>query len=346
MKKQDLKSLTRNELVLWFKKRGYPEYRANQVFNWIYKNGIDDFDRMTNLPGNLKTELKEDSYITNLLLRDIQVAGDGTKKYLWSLNDCEAIESVYLPFEDRKSICISSQVGCAMDCLFCATGRGGLVRNLTTGEIVDQVFQIQKDISQEEFGLPRISNIVFMGMGEPLANLEAVLKAVDILNDTAGFDIGMRRITISTAGLVPGIIKLAGLELQLVLAISLNAPDDQLRNKLMPINKKYPLNKLLSAIQYYINKTGRRVTFEYVLIKDLNDSRYLAQQTAELLKNFLCHVNLIPLNPVEGFLFERPSNDTILNFKRILEEAKIETSIRQERGTHIEAACGQLRQSF
>jgi 23S rRNA (adenine2503-C2)-methyltransferase len=346
MKKQDLKSLTRNELVLWFKKRGYPEYRANQVFNWIYKNGIDDFDRMTNLPGNLKTELKEDSYITNLLLRDIQVAGDGTKKYLWSLIDCEAIESVYLPFEDRKSICISSQVGCAMDCLFCATGRGGLVRNLTTGEIVDQVFQIQKDISQEEFGLPRISNIVFMGMGEPLANLEAVLKAVDILNDTAGFDIGMRRITISTAGLVPGIIKLAGLELQLVLAISLNAPDDQLRNKLMPINKKYPLNKLLSAIQYYINKTGRRVTFEYVLIKDLNDSRYLAQQTAELLKNFLCHVNLIPLNPVEGFLFERPSNDTILNFKRILEEAKIETSIRQERGTHIEAACGQLRQSF
>ncbi len=347
MKKQDLKALTRNELVTWFKKKGYKEFRAKQVFNWLYKNGIDDFEKMTNIPKSLKKKLENESYFTDLSIRDVLFAEDGTQKYLWHLDDGEMIESVYLPFEDnRNSICISSQVGCGVNCLFCATGRGGLVRNLTTGEIVDQVFKIQKGISQQEFGLPGITNIVFMGMGEPLANLKAVLETIEILNDPEGFNIGKRKITISTAGLIPGIIKLAEMEQQLVLAVSLNAPNDELRSNLMPINKKYPLDELLSAIKYYTDKTGRRVTFEYVLIKGLNDSIDCAYQTAQLLKKFLCHINLIPLNPVEGFFFEKPSKAAISNFKRVLEQANLETTIRQERGTHIEAACGQLRNSF
>ncbi|MFW6022486.1 MAG: 23S rRNA (adenine(2503)-C(2))-methyltransferase RlmN [Halanaerobiaceae bacterium] len=345
MKKKDLKSLPRNELIHLFKEEGYPGFRAKQVFNWIYKNGVEEFDNMTNLPEKLQSELQENAYLTNLTLKDVFTSEDGTSKYLWSLDDCESVESVYLPFlkVGRHSVCISSQAGCALDCKFCATGSSGLTRNLTTGEIVDQVFQIQKYISQLEFGEPRISNVVFMGMGEPLANYNSVLKAVDIFNDESGFDIGMRRITISTAGLVPQIRKLADENLQIVLAISLNAPNNYLRSSLMPINEKYPLEKLIDAVKYYIEKTNRRVTFEYVLIDELNDSEELALELSKLLKGLLCHVNLIPLNPITDFNFKRPSNITVNNFRDILERNGIETTIRQERGTGIEAACGQLR---
>ncbi|MDI3546423.1 MAG: rRNA (adenine2503-C2)-methyltransferase [Halanaerobiales bacterium] len=343
-KKQDLKALTRKELIEWFEKRGYKKFRANQVFNWVYKNGVDSFDEMSNLPQDLRDKLKEEAYLSRLFLQDAVEASDGTIKYLWSLADNETIESVYLPFEDgRHSVCISSQAGCAMNCKFCATGIGGLIRNLTPAEIVDQVLEIQKDISQGEFGSPRISNVVFMGMGEPLANYESVLRAISILNDHQGLDIGMRRITLSTSGLVPQIKRLADEDLQLVLAISLNAPNNHLRDRLMPINKKYPLEKLLAAVRYYIKKTNRRVSFEYVLISGVNDSIDLAYQTVELLEGLLCHVNLIPLNPVTEFPFKRPSSRVIKNFQGVLEEKGIETTIRQERGTNIEAACGQLR---
>ncbi|MFW6287267.1 MAG: 23S rRNA (adenine(2503)-C(2))-methyltransferase RlmN [bacterium] len=346
MKKQDLKSLTRNELVKWFEKNGYPEFRGKQVFNWIYKNGVQSFDEMINLPQSLKDEICEKAYISsNLILKEALSSKDGTVKFLWSLSDCETVESVYLPFPEdgRHSICISSQVGCAMDCKFCATGSDGLVRNMTTGEIVDQVLEIQRQISRGGFGNPRISNVVFMGMGEPLANMDSVLKAIDIINDEKGLDIGMRRITLSTSGLVPKIKELADKEMQLVLAVSLNAPNNFLRDSLMPINKKYPLEKLIDSVNYYINKTNRRVSFEYVMIKDLNDSRELALETAGLLKGMICHVNLIPLNPVEEFNFESPSKETVNEFKDILESKGIETTIRQERGTSIDAACGQLR---
>lgn len=220
---------------------------------------------------------------------------------------------------------------------------GGLERNLTTGEIVDQVLGIQREISGEEYGLPGITNVVFMGMGEPLANLAAVLKAVEILNDEKGFNIGMRRITISTCGLVPEIRKLADMGLQLVLAVSLHAPNNQLRSKLMPINKKYPIEELLDAVEYYINKTGRRVSFEYILIDKVNDFPEQARELADLLQGILCHVNLIPLNPVREFAYERPADDSIDRFREILLDKGIECTVRQERGTGIEAACGQLR---
>ncbi len=343
-KKQDLKSLRRNELIRWFKKQGFKGYRADQLFNWLYKNGVDDFQEMKNLPETLKKGLSQRSFLSNLVLRDKVHSEDGTVKYLWELRDEETIESVYLPYEDgRHSVCISTQVGCAMECRFCATGLGGLVRNLSAGEIVDQVLQIQKDVSQGEFGNPRISNIVFMGMGEPLANMGSLLKAISILNDNNGLNIGMRRITISTSGLVPGIKRLANNELQLGLAISLNAPNDNLRDQLMPVNRKYPIEELLAVVRYYIEKTSRRVTFEYVLMKGINDSAELAYQTAALLKGLLCHVNLIPINPIEEFSLERPSERTIESFKKILSRDGIKTTIREERGKKIEAACGQLR---
>ncbi|MFW6036163.1 MAG: 23S rRNA (adenine(2503)-C(2))-methyltransferase RlmN [Halothermotrichaceae bacterium] len=344
MKKQDLKSLTRKELIKWFDLNGFQKFRAKQVFNWIYKNGAESFKDMKNLPNNLIRELDDKAYLTNLIVRDARASEDGTIKYLWNLSDCETLESVYLPFTDgRHSVCISSQVGCAMDCKFCATGNSGLVRSLTTGEIVDQVLKIQKDISNKEFGKPRISNIVFMGMGEPLDNFDAVLRAVEIFNDNKGLDIGMRRMTISTSGLVPAIRRLADLDMQIVLAVSLNAPNNILRDQLMPINKKYPLIELLGAVHYYIEKTNRRITFEYVLIGDINDTKELAYELADLLKGILCHVNLIPLNPVESFNFKHPSLTAINNFRNILENNGIETTIRQERGTNIDAACGQLR---
>lgn len=342
--KQDLKSLTRNEIIKWFEKKGFKSFRANQVYNWVYKNGIDKYSKMTNLPGKLVEELANNSFLSNLTLIEKDLSSDGTTKYLWKLKDGETIESVYLPYEDgRHSVCISTQVGCAMNCQFCATGLSGLVRNLTPGEIVDQVLQIQKDISKKEFGLPRISNIVFMGMGEPLANFESLLKAIFIINDKKGLGIGMRKMTLSTSGLVNKIKELADLELQIGLAISLNAPNDKLRNKLMPINKKYPLRDLLNAAHYYINKTGRRITFEYVMMKNINDFSRLAYQTAELLEGMLCHVNLIPINPVPEFNLERPSIERVNKFKDILISKGIETTVRQERGKNIEAACGQLR---
>ena len=346
MKKQDLKSLSRKEMKEWFVEEGYPAYRAEQVFNWTYRHGADDFAAMQNIPAALRGELEEKAYVkSNLAPEEALYAEDGTVKFLWKMTDGHFIESVFLPYpeEKRYSICISSQVGCAMNCSFCATARGGLVRNLTTGEIVDQVLGIQREISREKYGQPGITNVVFMGMGEPLANLPAVLKAIEILNDEKGFNIGMRRITLSTCGLVPEIRELARMDLQLVLAVSLNGPNNQIRNKLMPINKKYPIEELLEAVKYYIDKTGRRVSFEYILIDKLNDSPEQARELADLLQGILCHINLIPLNPVREFAYGRPAGDSINRFREILLAEGIECTVRQERGTGIEAACGQLR---
>ena len=346
MKKQDLKSLSRKEMKEWFVEEGYPAYRAEQVFNWIYRHGAHDFAATQNIPAAPRGALEEKAYVkSNLAPEEALYAEDGTVKFLWKMTDGHFIESVFLPYpeEKRYSICISSQVGCAMNCSFCATARGGLVRNLTTGEIVDQVLGIQREISREKYGQPGITNVVFMGMGEPLANLPAVLKAIEILNDEKGFNIGMRRITLSTCGLVPEIRELARMDLQLVLAVSLNGPNNQIRNKLMPINKKYPIEELLEAVKYYIDKTGRRVSFEYILIDKLNDSPEQARELADLLQGILCHINLIPLNPVREFAYGRPAGDSINRFREILLAEGIECTVRQERGTGIEAACGQLR---
>ncbi|MFW5998696.1 MAG: 23S rRNA (adenine(2503)-C(2))-methyltransferase RlmN [Halanaerobiaceae bacterium] len=342
--KTEIKSLSRKELINWVKENGFKGYRGKQIFNWIYNNGITDFKDMINLPESLIQFLQNNSKLNNLSLLEKKIAEDGTIKYLWKMSDDSTIESVYLPYyqNKRRSICISSQVGCKMNCSFCATGIDGFIRDLTTGEIIEQILKIQHDISEDSFGIPAITNIVYMGMGEPLANIDNVLKSIRIINDENGFNIGMRKITISTSGLVPEINYLASLKLQLGLAISLNAPEDKLRNEIMPINKKYPLSSLIDAARNYIEKTGRRITFEYVIIKNINDSLELAFKLKKLLKDINCHLNIIPVNPVPRLKIKRPSRGQIIKFKNILKD-EINVTIREEKGVNIKAACGQLR---
>lgn len=336
------------DLIKEFKKDNIQSFRAKQVFNWIYKNGVLDFKNMSNLPKNLVEKLKNKYELNTLKLSKKLIAEDGTQKYLWKTKDDNLVESVFLPYDDenRYSICVSSQIGCSIGCKFCATGIDGLTRDLTTAEIIEQIIKIQIDISQESFGDPQITNIVFMGMGEPFLNYKNVMNAVEVLNDNNGLNIGMRKMTISTSGIVDKIKKLADENKQIGLAISLNAPNDKLRNILMPINKKYNLDELFNAVDYYINKTNRRVTFEYVLIKGINDSEVHIHQLKKLLKNKLIHVNLIPVNPVPELNINRPDKYIVNKFKKGLDKANIPVSIRIEKGTNIKAACGQLRSSF
>jgi 23S rRNA (adenine2503-C2)-methyltransferase len=346
-KMKDLKELNRSELIDEFEKAGFPSYRGEQVFNWLYKNGVSAVEEMKNIPKKMRQFIDENYELSDLKEINRSTAVDGTVKYLWELNDGENIEGVYLPFpkSGRHSTCISTQVGCGLGCSFCATGIDGLQRNLTTGEIVDQVIKIQKDISGSNFAEPRLSNVVFMGMGEPLANFDNLMKAVEIINADQGLNIGMRKMTISTAGLVPEIKKLARTNDQIGLAVSLHAPNDRLRNKIMPINKKYNLNQLLTAVIKYIEKTGRRVTFEYVLMDSVNDSPELSVQLAELLRGINCHVNLIPANPVPELGIERPVQKVIDSFYETLDRNGIQVTLRKEMGTQIDAACGQLKRN-
>nr|WP_244152025.1 23S rRNA (adenine(2503)-C(2))-methyltransferase RlmN [Halanaerobium congolense] len=346
-KMKDLKELNRSELIDEFEKAGFPSYRGEQVFNWLYKNGVSAVEEMKNIPKKMRQFIDENYELSDLKEINRSTAVDGTVKYLWELNDGENIEGVYLPFpkSGRHSTCISTQVGCGLGCSFCATGIDGLQRNLTTGEIVDQVIKVQKDISGSNFAEPRLSNVVFMGMGEPLANFDNLMKAVEIINADQGLNIGMRKMTISTAGLVPEIKKLARTNDQIGLAVSLHAPNDRLRNKIMPINKKYNLNQLLAAVIKYIEKTGRRVTFEYVLMDSVNDSPELSVQLAELLRGINCHVNLIPANPVPELGIERPVQKVIDSFYETLDRNGIQVTLRKEMGTQIDAACGQLKRN-
>ena len=342
---KDLKELNRNELINELKNAGFPSYRGEQVFNWLYKNGVSMTEEMKNIPKDLRGYIDENYKITDLKEKNKNISKDGTVKYLWELEDNENIEGVYIPFPEsgRHSACISTQVGCGLGCSFCATGIDGLQRNLSAGEIVDQVLKIQQDISGDNFLEPRLSNVVFMGMGEPLANFDNLMQAVDILNADNGLNIGMRKMTISTAGLVPEINKLAETNDQIGLAVSLHAPNDRLRNKLMPINKKYNINQLLTAVIDYIEKTGRRVTFEYVLMDSVNDSPELAVQLADLLRGINCHVNLIPANPVPELNIKRPVQKVIDSFYSTLDNSGIQVTLRKEMGSEIDAACGQLK---
>lgn len=339
MEKIDLKAKTLEELeqfvLINLKEK---RFRASQIFHWLHQKNVTSFAAMKNLPQALQESLDQAGYITNLTPVLCRQSKDGTKKYLFQLDDDQLIESVYLPDDlGRRSICISSQVGCKMGCSFCATGQGGWVRNLRPGEIIDQIYAVQRDLQV------KISNVVFMGMGEPLLNYDAVLRAIRQLNHPQGGNIGIRRITLSTCGLVPQIRRLANEELQFVLAVSLHAPNDQIRNKLMPINQKYPLDELLKACQEYIQITRRRVTFEYALISGVNDSFDCANQLAKLLQGLLCHVNLIPINPIEGTNLQKPGSEKIQLFQEMLGNAGIEATCRKERGADIDAACGQLR---
>ncbi|HHU62338.1 MAG TPA: 23S rRNA (adenine(2503)-C(2))-methyltransferase RlmN [Natronincola sp.] len=338
----DLTGLFVSEIAQWLKEHKVAPYRASQIFHWIHQQTVQDFHSMANLPAAL-IELLKDKFGHPVPL-DLVVnkrSIDGTEKFLFRLHDDATIEAVWIPEDHRQTICISTQVGCAMNCSFCATGKGGFSRNLSAGEIVAQALWIENYLKEQ--GLS-ISNVVYMGMGEPLANYDQVIKSIRLINDATGLNIGARRITLSTCGLAPQIRALAGEELQINLAISLHAVSGDVRSEIMPINKLYPLNELLGACDFYVEQTGRRLSFEYALIANINDKVEHAKKLVELLKGRLCHVNLIPVNPVGEE--KRPSEHNIKEFARILDEANIPVSIRKERGTDIKAACGQLRQSL
>jgi len=338
--RDDIKNYTRPDLINWFLEQDYAGFRGKQVFNWLYRNFVDYFSEMKNLPEEIIELLKDNFNLYSLNLVNLQKSAGGTVKYLWELPDQNRIESVFLPYydEERYSVCLSSQVGCDLGCKFCATGLQGLERNLKTAEIVEQAVKIQK-----KHRAHNLTNLVFMGMGEPMNNLDAVLKAAEIFNDNRGFNIGQRRITISTSGIIPGIRKLAESGTQIGLAVSINAPNDQLRSKLMPINNRYPLGDLIPAVKYYIKKTGRRVTFEYILIEGLNDHPEYAVELARLLEDINCHLNLIPVNYSAGINMKPPDEKTINQFKTTAADFNINVTVRKRKGSEINAACGQLK---
>jgi 23S rRNA (adenine2503-C2)-methyltransferase len=338
--KIDLKGMTRDELKKFIVQLDEPIYRAEQIFRWIYK-GKTRFEDMTDLPYDLIQKLNKNARIGMVGINQKYSSSiDNTVKYVFLLEDGNLIEGVKMEYSFGLTACISSQVGCGMGCSFCASTVGGFVRNLKCGEMIDQIMAIQKDAGD------KVNRVVVMGSGEPLLNYEELIKFVKLLNLPLVFNISYRKITVSTCGIVPEIKKLADEHLPINLAVSLHAPDDVLRNKLMPVNRRFPILQLLDACKYYIIKTKRRVTFEYALIDNVNDSVECALKLVGLLKNLLCHVNLIPLNPVKGSGFMKSSPEKVKTFQRILEKHSIHATIRREMGADIEGACGQLRRSL
>ncbi|MDD3276287.1 MAG: 23S rRNA (adenine(2503)-C(2))-methyltransferase RlmN [Kiritimatiellales bacterium] len=326
-------------LEAFCKEHRQPAFRAKQIWDWLYVKRVSSFDEMKNLPADLRAKLA-DHFIFQCLEK-LETKGDPgeTQKLLFKLGDNELIETVIIPAPRRgtNTVCLSSQVGCRFGCAFCASGQKGVIRNLTAGEIVGEVMEVANVLG----GRP--DNVVFMGIGEPFDNYDEVLKAVRILNHPDGLCIGARRITISTCGVVSGIQMLAEEGLQVELSVSLHAPDEEVRASLMPVNETWPLEELMDACRAYTEKTKRIITFEYTLIKDVNDSAAQARQLVKLLKKFNCRVNLIPLSPVEEFDGERPDSETMKTFFQTLENAGINTTLRDSKGSALKAACGQLR---
>jgi 23S rRNA (adenine2503-C2)-methyltransferase len=337
--KTDIKDLTNDQLVLWLESKGLEPYRAAQILKWIYLRQTYTFDIMTDVGKEIRKLLSRHFSIARLEKARIETSQDGSKKYLFKLNDGKHVESVLIPEKDHYTLCISTQVGCAQGCRFCLTARGGLVRNLTRGEIIAQV----RDVSKCLDGPKRLTNIVLMGMGEPLANYINVVSAINTITDSNyGLGFSSRRLTLSTAGLVPKLSSL-GRDTSVNLAISLNATDNKTRNMLMPINRKYPLEKLLDACAGYPLLPRRRITFEYILIKGINDSITDAKRLVTLLRPIRAKINLIPFNEYEGSEFNRPEESAIFNFKEILNKNDYTAIIRHSKGQDISAACGQLR---
>jgi 23S rRNA (adenine2503-C2)-methyltransferase len=332
-----------------------PSFRADQVWGWLYRSLVSDFSQMHNLPKELRARLGEAAYLPTLTPLTESVSADGlTRKVLFALRDGETIESVFMRYERRRTVCVSTQVGCPVGCPFCATGQGGFRRNLTAGEILEQVLYFARQVMGDQGPETRdmghgISNVVLMGMGEPLLNYEATWQAIETLNDARGFGLGARHITLSTVGVVPGIRRLSREKLQVGLAVSLHAPTDRLRDKLVPLNRRYPLRRLMDACQDYVQNTGRRITFEYALMEGVNDSLEQARWLGHLLQDSLlkvgcpCHVNLIPLNPTVGSPYQPSSCQMALAFQRELERQGVPTTLRVGRGVDIQAGCGQLR---
>lgn len=334
-----LTKLNEEELIDFLSKYDDKKFRINQIINWIYNKSTSSFDEMTDVKKELREKLKNEALITDVKIKTKQVSKDGTIKYLLEYSDGNVAECVLMRFDNRGNLtaCVSSQIGCPMGCIFCATGQRGFIRNMLPYEIAEQILTIQRDTKL------KVTNVVFMGQGEPLNNYENVYRAIEIINSK--LQIGIRRITVSTCGIAPKIKELAQMQLIPTLAISLHAPDSLLRKKIMPVEKKYNLDILKEALKFYIEKTGKRITLEYVLIGGLNDTKEIALELINYMKDLKCNVNLIPYNPVLSdcdIKLNKPNKKDIMLFKYLLESSGKKVTVRLERGADIDAACGQL----
>ena len=334
---KNIKDYNLPELKKELEAMGEKPFRAEQIFKWIFQEKIKSFDEMTNISLELREKLKENYTICNFEILRKQESKDGTIKYLFDVLDGNAIETVLMSYHHGYSICVSSQIGCKMGCKFCASTGINFIRNLTSGEIVEQILAVEQDANV------RISNVVFMGIGEPLDNYENVINAIHIINNPKGLNIGARHISISTSGLVPKIYQLAKEKIPCTLSISLHATNNEKRSSMMPVNNAYPIEELIQACKDYIKETNRRISFEYALAKDNNDNLNDAKELVKLLKGMLCHVNLIPINKIENGTFTKSSNENIMRFRDFLNDHGIVATIRRELGSDIDAACGQLR---
>lgn len=338
MEKIDILSLSLDELISVFSELGLPKFRAKQVYEWLHKHCVQSFDEMTNINKAMRAELDEKFQIlTCKVERKLVSSIDGTVKYLYELYDGEFVESVLMQYKHGYSICISTQVGCKMGCTFCASTIGGCRRNLNPSEMLSQIYSAQHDAGV------RISNIVLMGMGEPLDNYDNVMKFLELVSSENGINIGLRHISLSTCGLVSRIYDLADKKLQLTLSVSLHAPNDELRSSTMPINKRWSISELIKACKYYFSQTGRRISFEYALIDGVNDTEECANELVSLLKGMVCHVNLIPVNTVEESGYKRSNKKNVKDFCDYLNNNGISTTVRRTLGSDINASCGQLR---
>lgn len=334
---KNIKDFNLEELKEELKTIGEKPYRAEQIFQWIYVEKVKSFEEMTNLSLDLRKRLEENYTMCNYrILRKLESV-DGTKKYLFDVLDGNAIETVLMEYHHGKTICVSSQIGCKMGCKFCASTGIPFVRNLTPGEIVEQILAVEQDTNSQ------ISNVVFMGIGEPFDNYENVMKAIKIMNHQKGLNIGARHISVSTSGVVPRIYDFAKEGFQCTLSISLHATSNEKRSSMMPVNRKYPIEELMKACQEYIRLTNKRISFEYALAKENNDNLEDAKALVKLLKGMLCHVNLIPINKIENGIYTKSTNENIMKFRDYLNENGIVATIRRELGSDIDAACGQLR---
>ena len=340
MEKIDIKSMNINELEDLLKELGEPKFRAKQIFDWLHAKQVDSFEEMTNLSKGLREKLSETASINGVeMVRKLVSQIDGTRKYLFALSDGAIIESVLMKYEHGNTVCISTQVGCRMGCKFCASTLDGVERGLTAGEMLSQIYAIQKDCGE------RVHGTVLMGSGEPLDNYENVVKFLRLINDPKGQNMGQRHITLSTCGLVEKIYDLAEEDLQITLAVSLHAPNDGIRTQTMPIAKVYSMDRLLQACRDYADKTKRRITFEYALIHGVNDGDEHAWELVKKLRDMLCHINLIPVNDVKERNYVKSTAERVKRFASILNENGVETTVRRKLGSDIDAACGQLRRS-
>lgn len=338
MNSTDIKSMDKNEISEVCKNLGLPSYRAGQIYSWIQKSGVQSYDEMTNLPKQLRAVLNENYPIKGCEIELKKVSKiDSTVKYLFRLYDGNYIESVLMKYKYGYTLCVSSQVGCKMGCMFCASTKNGCVRNLTAGEIVSQIHAAQRDMNI------RISHVVMMGMGEPLDNFDNAMKFLSLVTDPDGLNIGMRNISLSTCGIVSRIYDLMNKKLQLTLSVSLHAPDDELRSRIMPINKKYHVDELIKACRDYTKATSRRISFEYAMISGVNDTKECAVKLASLVKGMLCHVNLIPANEIDGSTYKRSGAKALKDFCDVLSSAGVNVTVRRSLGSDIDASCGQLR---